>query len=136
MNRRRFVTLSLPGLCLAAAGAKGLATTPDQDFVRQWMLLTINGEAIQPGVTLDLTDPARLSGQGPCNRWFARQTAELPALAVVAIGATRRACAELALEQRFLLVLSDMTLARISQTGTLVLTGPEDQSLEFSPLAE
>ena len=64
-----------------------------------------------------------VAGQGPCNRYSGERVGLAPAFAVDALGATKMACPELALEADYLAALSAVTQVEESESR-LVLAGP------------
>ncbi|WP_420395711.1 META domain-containing protein [Nioella sp.] len=91
-----------------------------------WQLET--DEAVR--ITLDLTARGQISGQGPCNRYSAPQTAPYPWFEPGPLASTRAICPDLAVEQRFLAALSGMTLAEVSGP-VLILSNDAGDTLEF-----
>ena len=94
-------------VALAAIG--GLADCSGDETVAnyggsaaEWQLIEIDSTAFAPHATLDLSEPGKISGQAPCNRYFGAQTAPYPWFRAEKIGATRRACPELKEENQFL----------------------------------
>jgi len=61
-----------------------------------------------------------VAGFGPCNRYFGAYRRDGAALSVGPIAATRRACADLALEERYFAALTDVTGAAV-EGDTLTL---------------
>lgn len=94
-----------------------------------WQLVTADGAEVAYAATIDLSQDGRISGQGPCNRYFADLTAELPEFKPGPIGATEMACPDLAAETEFFALLRQMELAEVLD-GALVLTGA-DHRLAF-----
>ena len=88
-----------------------------------WRLDSLNGQPVAAEVTLDLSQADRVAGQGPCNRYFGERVALAPAFAVGALGATKMACPELALEADYFAALSAVTQVEESESR-LVLAGP------------
>ncbi|WP_400191345.1 META domain-containing protein [Hymenobacter sp. B81] len=86
----------------------------------RWVLNTLNGQPVivpengaEPYLLLRLDEP-RAEGQAACNRFFGQF--ELPAeghLRLGGLGATRRACPQLAQETAFLAALGQVTRYRI-----------------------
>ena len=85
-----------------------------------------------PAPTLQIGDDSQISGAAACNRYSVTNRAELPALQLGPIRATRMACPWLAEEQAYFDALSRMTALRM-EGGTLVLTDPAGERLEFVP---
>lgn len=99
---------------------------PDDVFV----LSLMDGQPVAARITIRFPQKGRMAGQAPCNRYFAQQTAPLPWFEPGPIGATRRACSDLPLEQRYLNALAQMTLAE-TQGDVLILSGGADRRLEY-----
>lgn len=97
-----------------------------------WVLRAIDAEPFAAHATLSLGADGAISGAAPCNRFSARNLSALPALTVGPIRSTRRACADLSAERRYLALLSRMTQARVAEDGGLVLSGP-DGEMRFTP---
>ena len=95
-----------------------------------WRLVELDGTPFGATATLDLSEPGRISGQAPCNRYFADQTAPYPWFQAGAIAATRRACPELALEQAFLTALAEMSLSEVSG-DILILSNDAGRQMLF-----
>lgn len=81
---------------------------------KTWVLSAIDGTPYPARATLSFPTEGSVSGMAPCNTFGASQTAPYPWFSLVALRATRAACAELDQEQIFFDALSDMTLAEIS----------------------
>lgn len=88
-----------------------------------WHLVSVDGEAATAGLTLRFLPDGSVSGEGPCNRFSARQTAPLPWFALGPILATKRGCAALDDEQVLFQRLAEMRFAEI-QGEVLLLSGP------------
>lgn len=84
-------------------------------------LISIDSLPFEGRATINISEAGRISGQAPCNRYFATQTAPYPWFELGPIGATRMACPALDLEQTYFDALVKMTLAEISG-GTLILS--------------
>ena len=99
-----------------------------------WQLLAIDGVLVDPAVTASLRIDAagQVTGKAPCNSYGAQNTAELPAFSLGPIRATRMACPNLAEEQVYFDTLALMETMALDGPKSLVLTGPEGRSMEFS----
>ncbi len=73
--------------------------------------------------SLSFAADGAVSGQAPCNRFFASNAATLPAVSLQALGATKMACPDLAAETAYFEALSSMQRAEVDQ-GHLYLIGP------------
>lgn len=102
-----------------------------------WRLEDLNGGGIidRSHITLLLDENGRLSGSGGCNRYTGSYSLEGESLIIEPqIAATMMACSAESLmqqEARFFEVLPAMTTASLDETGSLVLSGPQDQRLLF-----
>jgi heat shock protein HslJ len=126
--------LPLSPRLLAAVLMIGLPPAParaDQIIGRDWQLLAIDGVVVPAGPTLRIEADGTTGGKAPCNAWSARSSADLPALALGPIRATRMACDRLAEEQAFFDALARMTAVDPQGYRTLVLTGADGRSMEF-----
>ena len=98
---------------LLLAGCATTRSTDPSDLAGDWIL------AAPPGASVSLQingDATRISGQAPCNSYFAPIIG--PGFRVGPIGASRRACAELEVEQRYLTRLATVTSA--CRSGTVL----------------
>lgn len=100
--------LSLIALALLSACAD--ETVTGYGGAGTWLLTELNGGAYPARLTLTLTE-GDISGEAPCNRFSAIQTAPYPWFAASPITSTRRACPELPAEQAALTTLGQMTAA-------------------------
>lgn len=126
------VSAGVSGTSISVARADQ-AGVPPEYLARQWRLALLGDAPFPAAATLDLAEPGRISGQAPCNRYFADQPAVLPDFAPGPIGATRMACADLAAEADFLAALAAMTRAEVNDEGMLVLTAPAGRRMAFTP---
>ena len=124
--------LAVISVLFAAACQPGGEPLPEAALSGVWRLERLNGETFPERATLDLTDPARATGQAPCNRWFATREGNPPDFRFGMFGATRRACIAMGPEQRYLDALAGVGAARLHD-GRLILTGADGLSLEFVP---
>lgn len=98
-----------------------------------YQLQSIDGAPFAARATLDLSTPGRVTGQAPCNRYFADQSAPYPWFALGPIGATRMACPDLPAETTYLNSLSDMTFAE-AQGQILILSNEAGREMVFQAL--
>ena len=120
------------GLFPMPAAAQNNPAQFGPEWIGTWVLIAVDGVATDSRLTLDLNDPTRLSRQGPCNRWFATQSAPWPALDLGAIRSSRRACPELGAEHRYFLALTAMQKASLTPKGHLRLSAPDGRSLDYA----
>lgn len=97
---------------------------------RIWQLAELDGSPFAARATLSFPQEGRIAGEGPCNRFFATQSAPYPWFAVKDIAATRRACPELAAEAAFFAALRAMTLAEVAG-DTLILRDDTGREMVF-----
>ena len=117
---RRFAlvgALTFAGVALAACASAtapgGFAPGEDRGFIPggSYVLVGMDGKTVPlRNVTL-VVEENRLSGQAPCNGYSATNNAELPAIALSPIVATKVACKDMKLETRFLSVLQQANSA-------------------------
>lgn len=113
-------------LTFCAAASAASAQTVDLKLV-EW-----DGTAMDAAITLTEFGQSAIAGNAPCNRFFGQIT-QLAGdqIAIGPLAATKRACPDLALEQKFLTALQSMT--RISRAeGTIVLGSDEGASMVFT----
>lgn len=115
---------AIPAAVLAAAVLAACVPEPGgpgEDV--HWRLAALDGQAFGALATMDLSRPGTATGEGPCNRWFAERHGPPPRFILGAIGATERACDQLALEGRFFAALAAVERIDGSGPGVLRLTG-------------
>jgi heat shock protein HslJ len=96
----------------------------------EFILVEIDGEAINLRTTIAFPAVGEVVGQAPCNRYSATQTAPYPWFSVDGIGTTRMACPDMAAEAAFLAALQDMTLSEASG-DTLILSNSDGRQMVF-----
>lgn len=97
-----------------------------------WVLATVDGAAVDYTATLSLAEPGRVTGQAPCNRYFADVTRDGAAFKLGMIGATRMACLQIKGEAAFFQTLQGIDTAD-EASGKLTLSGAGHQMV-FVPL--
>jgi heat shock protein HslJ len=95
----------------------------------KWHLVGLDGQRFDGSATLGFKGQS-LTGKAPCNKYFARNMASLPDLALQGIGSTKMACPDLAAERIYLEALGAMQRVELDQ-GHLFLIGPEGRVMEF-----
>lgn len=128
MIRSSLILLSILTACLKDETVSGQTQTADI-----WVLQTMSETPVKPRVTIEFQEAGRISGQAPCNRYFASQTAPLPWFKIKNIGATKMACPNLDLEARYFGYLEKMTLVEI-KGDTLILQSERGDALVFKKL--
>lgn len=100
------------------------------DPAATYQLQTLNGLDFASVATIAFPQEGSVTGAGPCNSFRADQTAPYPWFDIGPIAATRRACPELADEQRYFTVLSSMSIAEVNGR-VLLLTNEAGNELFF-----
>lgn len=126
----RFALAALPLMLAACQPVQ--ETAPAPDLAQDWKLVGFSEGSLPPRVTMDLREPGRAAGQGPCNRWFGEVQGNAPEFRLPMVASTQMACPDLAAEAQFHDALGRVTAAGLAG-GQLVLTGPEGLQLTFAP---
>lgn len=95
-----------------------------------WTLAEIDGMPAAAPATLSFPEPGRIAGQAPCNGYSGRMEAPYPWFEITGLAVTRRACAALAEETRFLDALAAMTLVEVSG-DVLILSDETGREMVF-----
>ncbi|MFT6025395.1 MAG: heat shock protein HslJ [Ascidiaceihabitans sp.] len=98
---------------------------------RIWVLDELDGKPFTARATLEFAEDGRISGQAPCNRYFAELTVPYPWFETGAIGATKMACPDLKAEAQFFKALDAMTLSEVLG-NVLILSTPEGREMVFT----
>ena len=118
-------------LALALSGCfKDETVSGYTDTETVWKLAEIDGVATDQTVTLRFPEEGRITGQGPCNRYFAAQTVPYPWFKAGPIGSTKRACPDLKAETLFFQTLAKMTLSEVAG-DTLILSNDDGAQMVF-----
>lgn len=128
--------LPLAALALAACVQSGHAdeTVLAPDFTKMdWMLMEVDGLRVDYTATLNLGDPGRITGQAPCNRYFAGLTRKGDSFTLGAIGATKMACLQVAGEDDFFKALQGVETAS-QGPGILTLSGGGHHMIFVQPI--
>lgn len=121
--------IALPAVVFALMGQAVLAGD-----AALWALATVDGASPGYAATLDLSQEGRLTGQAPCNRYFADMSLQGEALDLGPIGATKMACEDMKGESDYFALLGQMdSLTRTEDVLTLRGVGHE---MVFAPQAE
>jgi len=119
---------ALATLMLLAACTDETVTGFAQEKVFQ--LETLDREAFAATATIDISTPGHVTGAAPCNRYHAAQNAPYPWFELGPIASTKRACADLAEEARFLKALSRMSIAEVAGP-VLILSNDAGEEMVF-----
>jgi len=95
-----------------------------------WRLVSINDAPAGVAATIRFQASGRVTGAGPCNGFFAQQTAPLPWVEIEGFQATQRPCTEKLAEDAYFLALQQMEFVEVAD-GSLLLTTNGGQSLYF-----
>lgn len=115
--------------CTASEATDGV---PPEYLAPQWMLTAIDGQPFPAHATIDFSEPGKITGQGPCNRFFGGYDGKLPAFRPGGLAATKMACPDMGAEAAMFQALSAMTRAEVTGPLTLTLTGAEGRSMTFT----
>jgi heat shock protein HslJ len=115
---------------LAAACQADETVTAYTDGTRVFTLQSIDGIPFGATATIDLSEAGKITGQAPCNRYFAAQSAPYPWFMAGPIGSTRMACPDLVSETTFFTALELMTLAEVVG-DTLILSNDTKSEMVF-----
>ena len=118
------LTLALTG-CLKDETISGRTAPSDV-----WVLSLIGEAAVTERITIRFPEQGRVTGEVPCNSYFAEQSAPLPWIDLGPIGATRRACPALELETRYFGLLERMALVE-TLGDALLMTADDGMTLTF-----
>ena len=104
------------------------------DFSKMdWTLALIDGKPVAYSATLNLGTKARISGQGPCNRYMADLKSDGKTFEPGLIAGTLMACENLADEGEFFTLLAGIkTMDR--STGQLILRGNGHEMTFLQPI--
>lgn len=95
-----------------------------------YVLIELNGTPVATEITLNISDNGQISGQGPCNRYSADQSAPYPWFAIGPIISTRMACPDLPLEADYFSTLESMTIAEVAGP-VLILSNDSNEMLVY-----
>ncbi len=97
----------------------------------KWQLISIDGKPFTARATLQFGEAGAISGEAPCNTYFATQTAPYPWFSIENVGSTRRACPELDQEVAYFAALTEMTLSEVAGK-TLILSNDAGRELLYN----
>lgn len=95
-----------------------------------WVLSHIGDTPVTERITIRFPEQGRVTGEAPCNSYFADQFAPLPWIDLGPVGATRRACPALDLETRYFGLLDRMALVE-TLGETLLMTADDGMTLTY-----
>jgi len=97
---------------------------------KTWALHEIDGAPFSARTTLEFDKAGWITGQAPCNRFSAKQTAPYPWFKTGPAIATKMACQDLKQEQVFFEALGAMSLSEVSGAA-LILSNDDGRSMIF-----
>jgi len=95
-----------------------------------WKLVEIDGQVFSANATMQFPEEGKITGEGPCNRFFGAQAEPYPWFKAENIASTRRACPDLDDETWMLQSLEKMTLAEVS-ANALILSNDAGGEMVF-----
>ncbi|MFK7753524.1 MAG: META domain-containing protein [Sedimentitalea sp.] len=78
-----------------------------------WVLDELDGAAFSAHATMTFPKRNQIAGAAPCNSYGGEMSTPYPWFDAPALASTRRACPELAAEQKFLTALGEMTQSEV-----------------------
>ena len=122
--------LLMTSLVLPFSGCADETVSGYADPAAVYLLAEIDGEAFGSRASMSFPEEGQATGEAPCNRWSAAQSAPYPWLELGPIAATRRACPALEDERRFFEALAEMTLVEV-QGDVLILSNDDGREMTF-----
>ena len=117
------------GIALGGLAMAGQAETYG-DLAGLYRLAEMDGRPVAVRVVLEIAETGIWRGEGPCNRFGFTQSAAFPAFRAGAIRGTKRACADLGVENAVIAALQKATGAAF-EDGRLTLSGTGTAALVF-----
>lgn len=128
----KYVLILIISLVIYSCSSTNTAGTVQSIKNTKWMLESLNGVAVDPmyltsgnAISLNFADSSKMNGKAPCNSYFSAYTVSGQNISFGAIGATRMACDNLDMEQRYFEFLGGVTRYSISN-NTLTLYSTVD----------
>ncbi len=130
MNKLALLVLML---CLAACDGDSTMS----DVAGKWQLSTLNGQPARTtmregGVTLEIKEDGKFSGQAPVNRYFGQINLQDKSFKTGPVGSTMMAGPPelMGAERDFFAVINDVRSVDV-KGGMLTLSGPDGKQLVF-----
>ncbi len=120
-------------LCLAACDGDFKMS----DITGKWQLSTMNGQSVtsmrEGGVTLDIQEDGKFTGQAPVNRYFGQIKVEDKTLKTGPIGSTMMAGPQESMqaEQQYFQALGENVKSANIENGQLLITAMDNKKLVF-----
>jgi heat shock protein HslJ len=112
----KYVFIIVISVVLYSCSSSGTTGTGQSIKNTKWMLESLYGERVDTmyltsgnEISLYFADSSNMNGKAPCNHYFSTYTITGTKLSIGAIGATRMACPQLDMEQRYFSFLSNVT---------------------------
>ncbi|WP_428547875.1 META domain-containing protein [Profundibacter sp.] len=97
----------------------------------EWALVELDGKPFPARATIAFPAKGKITGQAPCNRYSATQSAPRPWFEAGPVISTKMACSDLAAEQQFFKALEEMTLMDVLG-NVLVLSNDTGREMVFN----
>jgi heat shock protein HslJ len=120
----KYVFIVIISLVLYSCSSSSTTTTQSVKNTK-WMLESIYGERIDTmyltpnnAISLNLLDSNQMNGKAPCNSYFSGYQVSGQTISFGAIGATRMACDNLDMEQKYFEFLGGVTRYSLSNNSS------------------
>lgn len=117
----KYVFIIVISVVLYSCSSSSTTETLNSVKNTKWMLESMNGERIDTmyltsgnAISLNFADSSKMNGKAPCNSYFSAYTVTGQNISFGAIGATRMACDNLDMEQRYFAFLGGVTRYSLS----------------------
>lgn len=117
-------------LLALSACSSGQSVSKLADRTAEYVLIEIDGVPFAANATLRFPHAGEITGQTPCNSYFANRTVPYPWFGIEGVGATRMACPAQAAEAAYFAALEDMTQADV-RGGVLILSNSNGRRMVF-----
>ena len=124
----RFLPIALVTALAGCWGDETISRYAGRDTV--FRLIELDGAPFSARATIQFSQEGAITGQAPCNGYFATQTVPYPWFKAEGIGATRMACPDLNTETQFLTALGEMGLSEVFG-DTLILRNDAGREMVF-----
>lgn len=120
----KYVFIIVMSIVLYSCSSSSTTGTSNSIKNTKWMLESMNGERIDTmyltsgnAISLNFADSSKMNGKAPCNSYFSAYTISGQNISFGAIGATRMACDNLDMEQRYFAFLGGVTRYSLSSNS-------------------
>jgi heat shock protein HslJ len=123
MNRMILIAALGLSACVEPGHTGEAAPITSADMAQMdWILSLVDDKPALYSATLNLSEPGKLRGEGPCNRYFGSVIREGRMFAPGMFSYTKMACEHITAETAFFQAMQGITTAQ-EGAGTLVLSG-------------